>query len=116
LTLILNYTHPITPEQHTQLSSMLSDEIEVRNIAVQIDHAQPMQVQVAALADAAKLTPTEWQSLPLLINPPGYAPAALALIAELHGRIGHFPALVRMRPVAGTTPTRYEVGEIVEFL
>lgn len=61
------------------------------------------------------MTPPEWQTLPRLLNPPRLAPLALALVAELHGRCGHFPALVNIRPVAGATPMRYEVAEIVNL-
>ncbi len=48
-----------------------------------------------------------------VINPPGYAPATAVLLAEIHGCTGYFPAIVRLRPVAGTTPTRHEVAEVI---
>lgn len=51
----------------------------------------------------------------VLINPPGYAPAAAVLLAELHGRSGHFPAIVRIRPVPDSNPTRYEVAEVINL-
>jgi hypothetical protein len=51
----------------------------------------------------------------MIINPPGYAPATAALLAELHGRSGYFPAILRLRPVVDTTPTVYEVAEIVNL-
>ncbi|MFN3763696.1 MAG: CRISPR-associated protein Csx15, partial [Anaerolineae bacterium] len=38
-----------------------------------------------------------------------------ALLAELHGRCGYFPAMLRVRPVPGSTPPRYEVAEIVNL-
>ena len=38
-----------------------------------------------------------------------------ALLAELHGRIGHFPSLIRLRPLAGSTPTTYEVAELLNL-
>ena len=53
--------------------------------------------------------------MPILANLPGYAPAAAAVLAELHGRMGHFPAIIRLRPIVGTTPTRYEVAEIADL-
>ena len=112
--LILNYTHPITPAQVAQIRDITGGvEPTIRTIAVQIDHAQPLTEQVVALADAAALSAEEWQTTPLLVNLPGYAPAAVALLAELHGRMGHFPSIIRLRPVAGSTPTTYEVAEIV---
>src|SRR3712207_2692833 len=98
LMLLLNYTHPLTTEQLARIVELLGRSPEVRTIPVRIDQALPLAPQVVALADAAGLTPEQWQSIPLIINPPGLAPAALALVAELHGRIGHFPTLLRLRP------------------
>jgi hypothetical protein len=60
------------------------------------------------------LSSEEWQTRSLLINPPGYAPAAFVLLAELHGRIGHFPSLVRLRPKPGPI-TSYEVAELLNL-
>jgi len=71
--------------------------------------------QVTTIADATKLSAEEWQTLPLVVNPPGYAPVAMALLAELHGRMGHFPTLLRLRPVADSTPTTYEVTELLNL-
>ena len=56
--------------------------------------------------------PEAWQTTPLVLNPPALAPLALALLAELHGRCGGFPALLNVRPVADSLPTRYEVAEL----
>lgn len=87
---------------------------EIRVVPVQIDQAQLLEPQIRALVDAAGLTSEEWQTRPLVINPPGYAPAAFVLLAELHGRIGHFPVIVRLRPKAGPLPT-YEVAELLNL-
>lgn len=113
--LILNYTHPLTPDQIEQITALLGTTPEIRTIPVQIDHSQPLDAQIAALIDAAGLTTEAWQTTPLIINPPGFAPAAAALCAELHGRSGHFPTLLRLRPIASSTPTRYEVAELLNL-
>ncbi len=114
--LIINFTHPLTEDQRAQIETLAGSPIEeVRNIPVQINQAETLAPQVAALVDAAGLSSEEWQTRPLLINPPGFAPAAFVLLAELHGRIGHFPALVRLRPVADSVPTRYEVAELLNL-
>ena len=104
--LILNFTHSLTSEQRAQIEALAHTSIEeVRTIRVQIDQAEPLQPQITAIVDAVGLSSEEWQTRSLLINPPGYAPAAFILLAELHGRIGHFPSLIRLRPIAGSTPT-----------
>ena len=53
--------------------------------------------------------------MPLVVNLPGYAPAVAVLLAELHGRMGYFPAIVRVRPVGGAVPPRFEVGEVLNL-
>ncbi len=113
--LILNFTHPLTDEHKAQIESLAGTSIdEVRTIPVQIEQDEPLTPQVAAIVDASRVTPEEWQTRQLLINPPGYAPAAFVLLAELHGRIGHFPALIRLRPKSGSLPS-YEVAELLNL-
>jgi hypothetical protein len=112
--LLLNYTHPLTAAQLARVAELLGAAPEVREIRTQIDQALPLAPQVAALADAAGLAPAQWQ-LPLIVNPPGFAPAAVALLAELHGRIGHFPTLLRLRPIADGATTTFEVAELVNL-
>jgi len=113
--LILNFTHPLTDEHKAQIEVLASVPIdEVRTIPVQIDQAQPLGPQISAIVEAAQLSSQEWQTRPLLINPPGYAPAAFVLLAELHGRIGHFPLLIRLRPQSGPVTT-FEVAELLNL-
>ncbi len=114
--LILNFTHPLTPEQRAQIEALAYTSIEeVRTIPIQIDQSEPLEPQITAVVDAVGLSSEEWQARPFLINPPGYAPAAFVLLAELHGRIGHFPSLIRLRPLPGSTPTSYEVAELINL-
>jgi hypothetical protein len=114
--LILNFTHPLTPEQREQIEALTHTSIEeVRTIPVQIDQSEPLEPQITTIVDAVGLSSEEWQTRPFLINPPGYAPAAFVLLAELHGRIGHFPSLIRLRPLPGSTPTIYEVAELINL-
>src|SRR5258708_31827049 len=113
--LILNFSHPLTPEQRAQIEALAYTTVEeVRTIPVQIDQAEPLETQIIAIVDAAGLSPEEWQTRQLLINPPGFAPAAFVLLAELHGRMGHFPSLIRLRPVSGPV-TSYEVAELLDL-
>jgi len=113
--LILNFTHPLTPEQRAQIETLAHTPIEeIRTIPVQIDQAEPLEPQITAIVNTVGLSSEEWQTRSLLINPPGYAPAAFVLLAELHGRIGHFPSLIRLRPKTGPM-TSYEVAEILNL-
>lgn len=114
--LILNYSHPLTPDQLAQLEGLTGVAVEaVRELPAQLDLEAPFAPQAVALADAAQLTPEQWQTTPLLLVPPALNFAAVALLAELHGRMGYFPPVVRLRPVAGALPPRYEVAEIINL-
>src|SRR6266516_6503027 len=113
--LILNFTYPLTDEQQAQIEAFANTSIqEVRTIHVQINQEESLEPQITTIVDATGLSSEEWQTFPLLINPPGYAPAAFVLLAELHGRIGHFPTLVRLCPHHGATTT-YEVVELLNL-
>src|ERR1700680_4928710 len=113
--LLLNFTHPLTDVQCEQIESLAGLPVEeIRTIHVQIDQEKPLEPQIIAIVDSVGLSSNEWQTHPLLINPPGYAPAAFVLLAELHGRIGHFPSLVRLRPKPDPVTT-YEVAELLNL-
>ncbi len=114
--IILNFSHPLTAEHVAQSEGLTGEAVtRVIEIPVHVQLGQPLAQQVAELADRAGLTPEEWQTLPLVVNPPGYAPATAALLAEMHGRMGGFPALLWLRPVAGSAVPRFEVAEVVNL-
>jgi hypothetical protein len=113
--LILNFSHPLTNDQSKQIEAFAATTIDdIRTIPVQINQDEPLDQQIIAIANATGLTSEEWQTRTLLINPPGYAPAAFALLAELHGRIGHFPTLIRLKPKKNILTT-YEVAELLNL-
>ncbi|MGC8838390.1 MAG: CRISPR-associated protein Csx15 [Anaerolineae bacterium] len=114
--IVLNFAHPLTQVQLQQIASLTGQEVErVVDIPTQIDPQQPLVPQVVALADACGLSPGEWQTLPLLLNPPSLNFIAVTLLAELHGRCGYFLPVVRLRPVPGSLPPRFEVAEILNL-
>ncbi len=114
--LILNYSHPLTEEQQATIETLIKQPIgEVRHIPAQFDHHQPFAPQIEALIAEANLTPAAWQATLLLVVPPALNFIAVALLAELHGLMGYFPDCVRLRPVEGTRPPRFEVAEILNL-
>ncbi|MEA3308554.1 MAG: CRISPR-associated protein Csx15 [Chloroflexota bacterium] len=114
--ILLNFAHPVTAAQRIQIEALTAQSIaRVIDIPSQIDPQQPLAPQIAALVDAAGLSSAEWQTLPLLVVPPALNFSAVVLLAQIHGRCGYFPPCVRLRPVAGSLPRRYEVAEILDL-
>ncbi len=114
--ILLNFSHPLTPEQLAQIEALTRQAVaETRGRLAQFDSAEPFSPQVRALLDEVGLSPEQWQTEPLLLNLPGFAAGAAMLLAEFHGRSGHFPAILRIRPVKDALLTRYEVAEIINL-
>jgi hypothetical protein len=114
--LLLNFSHPITSDQTAQIESLTGQKVDKTiRIASQFDPETSFPEQIRTLVDSIGLSPEDWQTLPILINPPSYNFAALTLLAELHGRMGYFPSIIRIRPVPESTPPRYDVAEIINL-
>jgi hypothetical protein len=114
--LLLNFGHPLTEAQLARIREVAGREIE-RVIAVptQFDHARPFDEQVRELLTTVPLTPEQWQTTPIIINPPSLAPITAVLLAEIHGRSGFFPTILRLRPAASTMPPQFEVAELLNL-
>jgi hypothetical protein len=106
--LLLNFSHPLPPDQLARLETLTGQPIER-------DPQAELVPQVVALAEACGLSPAEWQQASILVLPPALNFVAVTLLAELHGRMGYFPAHLRMRPVEGSLPPRFEVAEIINL-
>jgi hypothetical protein len=114
--LLLNFGHPLTDSQLARIRELVGRDIE-RIIAVptHLDHERPFDEQVRELLTTVPLTPEQWQTTPLIINPPSLAPITAVLLAEIHGRSGFFPTILRLRPVARAMPPQFEVAELLNL-
>lgn len=114
--LLLNFSHPLTLAHLARIEELTGAKVErVIERMPQFDHARPFVEQVRELVDGLGLSPMEWQTTPLVVNPPALNLIAVTLLAELHGRMGYFPAVVRLRPVPGSTPPQFEVAEVINL-
>ncbi len=112
---VVNFSHPLTQEQLQQIEAISGAPIgDVRQIPCQFDHMQGFAEQTRALVDAVGLRPEEWQTLPILVNLPTLHVIAAAVVAEIHGRMGYLPAVLRLRPAGNSLP-RFEVAEILNL-
>jgi hypothetical protein len=114
--ILLNFSHPLTPDQQAQIETLLDQPLErILELPVQFDPRQPFPPQLALLMGQVTLTPQEWQGAPILVNLPSLNVIAALLLAELHGSMGYFPPVLRLRPVAGAVPPRFEAAEILNL-
>src|SRR5262245_61920180 len=51
----------------------------------------------------------------MLVSLPSLNSIVALVLAELHGRMGYFPALVRLRPMTESVPPQFEVAEILNL-
>ena len=114
--IVVNFSHPLTEEQRAQIETLAERAIDrVIDVPAHFADAEPFAPQIAALVEQAGLTPTQWQTLPLLISLPSYGPIVAALLAYLHGLSGHFPAVLRLRPASGNGPAQFVVAEVLDL-
>ncbi len=113
---LLNFAHPLTARQLDQIAALVGSPPEqVREIKVQFDVEQPFIDQTVRLVDEIGISAQDWQTGGWLIILPSLNYIAALLLAELHGRTGHFPAIVRLKTAANTVITEYEVAEIINL-
>ena len=113
--IVLNFSHPLTESQLEALRVELSCSIEeVRLMRVHFPEGEPFAGQAHELLDSIGFTPHQWQTLPLVIVLPAMAEIAAVVLAELHGRMGYFPTVVRRRRVS-QMPPEYELAEIIDL-
>jgi hypothetical protein len=113
--ILLNFSHPLNPEQLAQLEALPGkpssgasrswrNSTTLALCRASRRAGRPRRPQRRRMADAAHR---------------GCAAVVqfrrATLLAHLHGRMGYFPAIVRLRPIAGATPPRFEVAEIINL-
>ncbi len=114
--ILLNFGHPLTQEQRTQIEQLIGGPIDrLIEVATHFDHTRPFAEQVRELVDSLGLTSEEWQHAAIFVNPSTLSAIAMTLLAELHGRMGYFAPVVRMRPVEDVLPPRFEAAEIINL-
>lgn len=113
--ILLNYSHPLTPDQLQQVERLSGQAVtQVIALPVQFDNDRPFLPQLEELMQALPLGPEELQTAPILINPPALNVITGLVLAALHGRMGYFPPILRLRP-SETLPPRYEAAEILNL-
>ena len=114
--ILLNFSHPLSSEQIAQVEALAGGPVQrVVEMPVQFEPDAPFAPQLQTLLSRLPLSPAELQSLAFLVNLPALSSIAALLLAELHGRMGYFPAVLRLRPAPGALPPRYEAVEVLNL-
>ena len=114
---ILNFSgHPVLQGQQEAVEKLMrwtsSKVIDVTLGNVAEDHKFISSIEKAV--ESIDLLPEEWQTTPFVVIPAGYSAVWSVVQAILHGRLGHFPDVVRLRP-APTRSAEFEVAEIMNL-
>ena len=114
--ILVNFSHPLNKYQMVKIEELTGRSItRVLNTSDRLDQYVPFTEQIRRIIDDTGLSLHEWQTSTILINPPPYSPFATILMAELHGRMGQFPTIIRIRPTQNDNPTQFEIGEIIDL-
>ncbi len=114
--IVLNFSHPLTEQQRQRIEEITGQQIEqVLDLPVHFDNEQPFVPQLERLLEQVDLSSETWQTASILVNPPSLNFITALLLADLHGRMGYFPPVLRLRPIAGSLPPRYEVAEVLNL-
>ena len=114
--ILLNFAHPITAEQRTDIEATLGQPItQLHEVKTHFDQDQPFAPQVSDILDELPLDAPAWQTEAIVINPPAFNFITAVVLAELHGRMGYFPAIVRLKPVPDSLPRRFAFAEIINL-
>jgi hypothetical protein len=114
--ILLNFSHPITPEQLAAIETLTRNKVEqVVDLPIHFEQDQAFQPQLQKALEQVPLSPAEWQTAGILVNLPSYNYIAAMTLAELHGRMGYFPPILRLRPAEDAIPPRFEVAEMINL-
>jgi len=97
---ICNFSHPLRPDHLRQIEDLLGAEVgQLIERTASFDDRRPFAAQAASLVASIPLRAADWQSQRLVVNLPGHHAIAALVLAELHGRTGGFPPVLRLARV-----------------
>lgn len=107
---VVNFSHPFSPAQRAALEAHVGQSVDIQDIRVQIDFERDLIDQAVTLVDAAIV---DWQAGgSYLVRLPALSEVVAVVLAEIHGRSGHFPRVVTFRRAGDGS---FEVSGIVSL-
>ncbi len=115
--ILINYNRPLKPDQINQVEAIIHEGIErVIDLGVpELDVDAPVQPQLKALTKRLERLDLDLQKEPVIILLPPQNYQAVMVMADLHGRMGYFPRVIRtlLRTGGGLFP-RHDAVEVLD--
>jgi hypothetical protein len=112
--IVVNFGHPLTELQRRRIGELAGRPLQrVIDVTVHLAGGD-VESQAAEIVDRAGLRAEEWESGGVVVNLPSLTLAAAGILAEVHGRSGHFPSVLRLRLTEGAV-AEYDVAGIVNL-
>jgi hypothetical protein len=113
---LLNFAHPLTEAHLAAVERLTGGKVErVLDVKTQLDPQKPFIEQVRTVVESIGFSSHQWQTTRLMVNLPSLAAITALVLAELHGRCGYFPSVLRLKPVPNSNPPQFEVAEIINL-
>jgi len=113
---LFNFSHPLIPRHLNEIERLTGQAVErMVDVKTQFDTERSFVEQAQALIASLGLSPQEWQTIPLLINLPSLNVIAAMVLAEVHGRCGYFPPVIRLTAVSDSLPPQFQVAEVLNL-
>ena len=114
--IVINFAHPLTEAQLAQIRQLSGQEVsQVIDVKTQFDPSAPFVEQMKVVLQGIPLDSKEWQTCGFLISLPSLNAIAAIILAELHGLMGYFPTIIRIRPIMESLSPAYEVAELINL-
>lgn len=115
---LLNFTHAFQEQQIKELEDELGCFVEHvwPNLKINFNLSGPLEPQIRNMVDSLGFTPEEWDEAGrFVVSLPGLSEPCAVLLAELHGRMGHFPTIVRRRKNDQDESGGYVLAEVIHL-
>lgn len=114
---LLNFSHPITESQLEQIQQLLSPMKvdQVINYRIAFDPNEPFYNQLTTFWNQQPFLMDALESTPFLVNLPAHNVIAALLLSHLHGLVGYFPSVIRLKANQDLTPTTFEIAEMINL-
>jgi hypothetical protein len=114
--ILINFGHPLKGEILEEIQRVTGKSIKrIYDRPVKFDMELPFDAQAFTIVEEIGLSSLEWQTEQILVNPPSHPLMALTVIAELHGRMGYFTAVLRLKQQKDSVPPCFIFAEVLDL-